>query len=235
MSRRENEQVVKNLYFNQARPRLTRLAQNFVSDTETVITEASAIFEAMLPKLGYMDNPRHPLAPALFICSVNLSLYLALKKYGVEAHAFGSTMVNGLMRAPIPVPEEDEAGLPERLAQFAVIAEASQTNAQPGEDVFEVVPSTNGDFDWGYNVTSCAICETASKYNAIDLVPYMCAVDDVMSDKGGQGLRRTGSLALGAAHCDFRFKRGGEPQRLVEQYPERIRLIRLEPAIKSDP
>lgn len=62
----------------------------------------------------------------------------------------------------------------------------------------------------------------------MSLVPYFCAVDDVMSDKGNQGLRRTGSLALGASHCDFRYWRGGQPNRLAEQYPEQIRFVQIE-------
>lgn len=52
----------------------------------------------------------------------------------------------------------------------------------------------------------------------------MCASDDVMSDKGGRGLQRTGSIALGAQKCDFRYKRNGQPRRLAEQYPDRIRI-----------
>jgi hypothetical protein len=64
----------------------------------------------------------------------------------------------------------------------------------------------------------------------MEVVPYMCAVDDVMSDKGNQGLQRGGSLALGASKCDFRYKRGGQPQRLAEQYPLQIRV-----ALKGSP
>ncbi len=221
-----NQQFIKTTFFSQANTRLTRLAGRFVSDVDAVIAEASAIFDVMLPSMAYVDKPQHPLASALFICSVNLSLYLALKKRGVDVHAFGSAMLNGLTRASIPVPQESDEVLQERLAQFAVIAEASQANATPGEDVVEFVSGEGADFEWGYNVKSCAICHAAAKYDAMDLVPYFCAVDDVMSDKGNQGLRRTGSLALGAQHCDFRYTRGGEPQRLAEQYPEQIHLIK---------
>jgi len=146
----------------------------------------------------------------------------------VDVHAFGSAMLNGLMRAPIPVPQESDEVLRERLAQFALLAKASQTNAAPGEDVVEFVSGENAEFEWGYNVKSCAICQAAAKYDAMDLVPYFCAVDDVMSDKGNQGLRRTGSIALGAPHCDFRYTRAGEPQRLVEQYPDRIHFVRID-------
>ncbi|HEX9002338.1 MAG TPA: L-2-amino-thiazoline-4-carboxylic acid hydrolase [Blastocatellia bacterium] len=225
MSRLENQQFVKSTFFDQANVRLMRLAGRFANDAEAVVAEASAIFDEMLPNMAYVDKPQHPLASALFICSVNLSLYLALKKRGVDVHAFGNAMLNGLTRAPIPVPKESDEVLQERLAQFALIAEASQVSAAPGEDVVEFVSRENADFEWGYNVKSCAICQAAAKYDAMDLVPYFCAVDDVMSDKGNQGLRRSGSLAVGASHCDFRYQRGGEPQRLAEQYPEQIRFV----------
>ncbi len=75
------------------------------------------------------------------------------------------------------------------------------------------------------NIKSCAICHAFSKYDAMDLVPYMCASDDVVSDRGGQGLRRNGTIALGRHECDFRYERGGEPLRVAEQYPERIRIV----------
>lgn len=226
MNRQEKEQFVKHAYFNQAHVRLTRLASRFVADAQNVVDEASAIFDAMLPDMAYVDKPEHPLASALFICNVNLSLYLALKQRGVDARAFGSAMLNGLARAPIPpMPEEGEGALQARWTQFALAAQASQTDAQPGEDVFEIVEGV--DFDWGYNVKSCAICQSAAKQDAIEIVPYMCAVDDVMSDKGNQGLRRSGSIALGAQQCDFRYKRGGLPRRLAEQYPDLIRIGEL--------
>lgn len=225
MTRAQNEQFVRYTFFNQARMRLMRLASRFANDPQTVVDEAAAIFDAMLPEMAYVDKPAHPLAGALFICNVNLSLYLALKRRGIDVHAFGSALLNGLARAPIPPqPEESEEALQARLAQFIQAAEASQTKAAPGEDVFEIVDATNAGFDWGYNVRSCALCQSAAKHEAMEVVPYLCAVDDVMSDKNNQGLRRTGSLATGATHCDFRFTRGGPPLRLAEQYPELIQI-----------
>ena len=74
------------------------------------------------------------------------------------------------------------------------------------------------------NIFSCDICHQFSKFDAMDLVPYMCALDDVLSDRFDQGLRRTGTIAVGAAQCDFRYERGGEPQRMADQYPNKIRI-----------
>ncbi len=58
----------------------------------------------------------------------------------------------------------------------------------------------------------------------MELVPYMCASDDVMSDLAGDGLRRSGTIALGAHQCDFRYQPGAEPETVADQYPEPIQL-----------
>ena len=102
-------------------------------------------------------------------------------------------------------------------------ADASQAGAAPNEFVFETVEAGQNT-GRGMNIKSCAICHLFGQYDAMELVPYMCSFDDVVSDALGQGLRRTGTIALGAKHCDFRFQDGGEPLRLAGQYPDRIRL-----------
>jgi hypothetical protein len=74
------------------------------------------------------------------------------------------------------------------------------------------------------NVTSCAVCHAYAKHGASELVPYLCATDDVESEAGDQGLRRTGTITLGAHRCDFRYERGGKPQPLAAHYPDQIRV-----------
>ncbi len=227
MSRNENEQFVRD-QFDQARPLLTRLVKNFVDDAEVVVEEAATIFDGMIPDMAYVDDHEKPMAAAVFICSGMLAAYLALKKRGVGPHDFGSAMLHVMADMPQAEapgePASDSVSSEERFAQLVAGAEASQTEAAPGEFVYEGLPGNGEDFDWGMNITSCAICHAFSKYDAMDLVPYMCAWDDVMSDQGNLGLRRTGTIALGAHQCDFCYKQGGEPLRLVEQYPQRIRV-----------
>jgi hypothetical protein len=223
MSRTQNEAHARE-YFDQARVRLTRLAERLVEDAGAAVEEAAVVFDKMLPDMAYVDKPQHPLAPALFVTSVNLAMYLALRERGVGVHEFGRALLNGLARAPLPVREHADASTDEqRRAAFIAAAEDSRRGAAAGEDVFEVVSGEGADFDYGINVLSCAVCHAYARHDAMELVPYMCATDDVMSDKEGTGLRRTGSIALGAHHCDFRYKRGGEPLPLAPQYPDKIR------------
>lgn len=208
-------------YFEKARPRLGKLAGRFVEDVDPVIVDAEQIFEEMIPGLAYVNDPNNLMASALFICAVNLSLYLALTKRGVQSHQFGRAMLIGLTKAPVQPMDFGEGG-EDAFAAFA--SEAEQQQNLPGEFVIEAVSGDGESFDWGYDVKSCAICHQFGKYDAMELVPYMCATDDVMSDKAEQGLQRSGSIAVGARRCDFRYTQGGTPKRLAEQFPQRIKV-----------
>ncbi len=187
-------------------------------DADAVIVKSRANLETMLPHLGYLDNPDHPMAVSLFSCAALLALYLALKDEGMDVHAFGAVVLQQTALAP---PQGASASIPRRLQAAAI---ASGEVAASGEFEFETL-GEGEDFEWGMNIKSCAICSLFSRFDAMDLVPYMCASDDVVSDIAGQGLKRTGTIALGAKQCDFRFKKGGEGQALAKQYPDKIRLL----------
>lgn len=220
-------EAVARAAFDQARVRLARLAGRLVSDADAAVADAERAFAGLLPDLGYRDTPTHPLANALFTAAVNLSLYLVLLDRGVDAHTFGRALLTGLARAPLPPPSvETDDERARRLEAFAQAAVASARAPRAGEDVFDYLP--NGDGDFAFDVRVCATFALFAHHGAEDVMPYLCAVDDVMSEKTGQGLRRHGSLALGASHCDFRYRAGGAPLTLADQYPERIRLVALD-------
>lgn len=210
-------------FFETARPRLLKLAGRLVDDPDAAVSDAEQNFEDMLPGMAYTDKPEHPFAAALFIPCINLSIYLALKKRGVDVHDFGVSLLNGLALAPSPKPAGEATSPEERVSKLVALGEESQRNAAPGEDVFEAFAGDGESFDFGINIQSCAICHHFANYDAMDLVPYMCAADDLVSEKQATGLSRTGTIALGASQCDFRYRTGGEPKPIAPQFPEKIR------------
>ncbi len=177
----------------------------------------------MLPDMAYIDKTDHPMASSVFSSCATLAVYLALKKHGVNVHDFGCAMLTNLAQSSL-IPA-DTGSDPKLFAEFIASGEDSQKDAAPGEYVFKAFAGDHKDFDWGVNIKSCANCHAFSKYDAMDLAPYMCAMSDVLSDKINQGLRRTGTIALGAKQCVYRYKIGGEPQRLANQYPDWIRYV----------
>ncbi len=190
--------------------------QTLVPSVDEVLSSARERFEDMLDELPYVDRPGHTMAGSLFACAVMLAVFEVLREKEVDAHSWG----RAIHALPSSAPRDDDEASRQRTRSDA---EASQAEADCNEFVFEILDADeNG--DRGMNITSCAICHLFGKHGAMELVPYMCSFDDVMSDAGGLGLRRTGTIALGASACDFRFRPGGEPLRLADQYPERIRL-----------
>lgn len=196
-------------------PTFERVAAALTEDAAAAVENARQRFDEIAPSLAYLDEPRHPMALALFSCAGSLALHLALRDAGIDAHQLGQAIHHEFAQLSLP-----SEGLTKDLIDGAV---RSQQESRPGEFVFEVVGS-EGDTNYAMNVRSCAICALFSQFDAMDLVPYMCALDDLFSDMNGSGLRRTGTIALGATHCDFRYDAGGEPLRLVEQFPDRVRL-----------
>jgi hypothetical protein len=192
--------------------------QMVAPEADTVLSSGRHRFEAMLDELPYVDRPEHRMADSMFACAAILALFEILRQQGVDEHTWGRA-IHGL---PAAAPQEDDA------ARERADAKASQSGASPNEFVFELLEGDEHS-DRGMNITSCAICHLFGKHDAMELVPYMCSLDDVMSDAAGQGLRRTGTIALGASQCDFRFRQGGKPLRVAEQYPDQIRLENVSP------
>ena len=225
MGRQDNERFVRSV-FEQARPRQIAMVANLVDDVDAVMAEAAAVFDEMIPNMAYVGKPRDPMAMNVFGCAGEIAVYVAASKHGVDVHEFG----NALLIARKNMPPQGAAGpkdsrpMQERFAEFIAAGETSQTRENTGEFVFEAILGDRQEFDWGMNITSCGVCSLAAQHDATELVPYMCATDDIISDRDGQGLRRTGAIAVGSKQCDFRYKRGGEPQPLSAQYPDQIRI-----------
>lgn len=221
MAIQENKQFVMNTFFKNAEKRFTRIIGQFYHEEQSILKKASSLFEGMLSDMAYIDETDHPMAASVFDSCATLSVYLSLKERGINVHDFGYAILAYMAQSTMkPV---DTGSDPKLLKDFIASGEASKKSAKPNEYIFEAFEGDHIEFDWGVNIKRCALCHAFSEYDARDLVPYMCAMNDVMSDKINQGLRRTGTMGLGAQQCVYRYKIGGEPKRLSDQYPNQIR------------
>ncbi len=183
-------------------------------EVEPLVQETRAEFQALAGEIPYADRQDHAMFPSSFSVFVYLAIAQAVRPRDFDTHTVG--------RAFLTAPQLDIMPSEKGMATMGADSAASMTDAADNEFAFELVAGDEAS-DFGMNVHSCAVCHAFAKHGAMDLVPYMCAMDDVASEIGDLGLRRTGTIALGATHCDFRYERGREPLRLADQYPERIR------------
>ncbi len=92
----------------------------------------------------------------------------------------------------------------------------------PDNWVMEFVDGTNEDFDYGLNVSECAIHKAYKKLGAEKYAPFTCLIDFAQAHVLGFGLSRTQSLANGAPGCDHRYSRIGNTPKAwpPESFPE---------------
>lgn len=209
-------QVLLDLFDAQAGA-VRELLSELVGDADTACEEARSVLKDIAPHSAYLDAPDSILAQALFFCTIQLAAFLAVRSRGVDAHVYGAAMLAQLSRLSLqPVSTPDDATL---AANFV------GPGTHPGEFRVSLADRSEGTFDYGYDIEACAICHLYGQHDAMELVPYMCASDDVMSDLRGEGLRRSGTIALGAKRCDFRFETKAEPRRVAEAFPDKIKFV----------
>lgn len=187
-----------------------------VGEAEEILSESRLEYEEVASVMPYIDDPEHSMAAATFICCSYLAIFLSLRSRGVDAHTWGKAIYST---------PSAESLAKDSAHRFIADAEKSLVEAKDNEFVFEFVQGDGTPNEWGMNVKSCALCVIYTKYSAMDLLPYMCAGDDIDSKNNNQGLRRSGTIGLGAHECDFKYKVGGTPAPLALQFPDKIRFV----------
>ncbi|MFN8349301.1 MAG: L-2-amino-thiazoline-4-carboxylic acid hydrolase [Spirosomataceae bacterium] len=63
---------------------------------------------------------------------------------------------------------------------------------------------------YGVDILECGICKLFQKHHYLKYASILCEVDEITSGLAGLQLIRTGTIALGAEKCDFRFRKANE-------------------------
>jgi hypothetical protein len=198
-----------------ARVRRVLISRYGEEQAKSLIAESRREYEALIPQIPYI-GAKSPMLIFLLPTSRWLAVYRALQKRGTTVEDAGR-LIYEMMEAEtkaIPGPVRRLMGWlwfsPLLLRRVTKRAAESQKRQYPGGYVFTYIQGDGRDFDWGIDYFECSSCKLLKAQDAMDLAPYVCAVDKVTSELLGWGLTRTMSLAEGFEKCDFRFKKGGK-------------------------
>ena len=168
-------------------------------DSETIVREARARYEEMIPDLAYRERPEHLMAFPLFICTGCLAVGLSLNERGINFHTYGKAYLRVLADTPSVFDEIPEG---DALVEMKRLAGESNHGSGRGEFVMDIL-TDDPHIDYAMKIKSCAICHQFRKYDAMELVPYMCAADDVFSARGGPGATAHGNDSARSAPMRF--------------------------------
>jgi len=183
--------------------------------TAALIKQAGEEYKAIIPQIPYIDGTR--LAQTfLFLATQYLALYRAMQKQGWTIDEAGPMIFDVATARLESMPRivRRAAGYlwfsPPFIRRARKGAKKSQRREYPGASVIEFIEGDGKTFDYGVDYLECAVCKFLTAQDAMELAPYMCAVDKSASELLGWGLTRTETIADGFERCDFRHKKGGE-------------------------
>ena len=208
-----------------SRVKLVLIVRYGEEESKVLMRESRQNYEDLIPEIPYIGE-KNPLLIFLLPTGRYLAIYQTFKKHGKTLEEVG--------RLVYEIGEAEFKALPgwvcrvirilwfspwfvERVQKRAL---SSQERQYPGGYVLNYVEGDGQTFDYGVDYIECASCKFLEGQDAIELGPYVCAVDKMASEMLGWGLRRTMTLAEGSERCDFRFKKGGKtfvplPQSLI--------------------
>lgn len=183
-----------------------------------VASDSQAAFERLLadlPEIGGMDNRNQPyLIQAAWLAAIRLGMGASGLGAADAGRALYDLGAEGLRQeTPAALKARGAAEFtPQALERLRQWARWSALRAYPGDWVGRYVEGAGQGaqaFDYGYDMLECGAVKFLRAAGAGDAAAYFCLNDFPKSRALGTGLRRSGTLAQGAALCDFRYRRGG--------------------------
>jgi len=178
------------------------------SFADKVTYEIKNEYETIYEEIPYIGGENNPLTSDLVSATMDLAFYLVLKKYGKKLEDIGEIAYKTSEEIFSIHPEAADLATNQKYIPFIKIsAQLSGKREYPQDWVYSFLDG-NDDFDYGLDFTECGICKLFHKYDADEFIPYLCAMDIIMSDTAKAGLHRTQTLAEEGNKCDFRYKEG---------------------------
>ena len=175
--------------------------------SKSAVDEMRVEFEKFIIEIPYIGGDDNPMTPNLLSSVRYLMVYLVLNFRGIDVKEIGEMCYK----------HEDEffKAHPQFVPPLCnpyVIKSLEKSALESGKysEDFAYSYVEGEDFDLGLDFTECALLKLYKNYSADDFMPYICAMDIIMSKYGDLGLYRSKTLAEGCDVCDFRYKAGRE-------------------------
>ena len=167
-------------------------------------------YQALIPQLPYIGGRRNPWNANLAAAPMALAVYRVVLRHGGSAQDAGEVVRAYAQRMVERIPQRlRPLMLRPRPARAQKVARWTQQRRYPEDWVCQIVDGAGQPFDYGMDVTECAIVKFMHAQGADEFTPWLCHLDYVMAEAAGYGLTRTKTLAWGCDRCDFRMTANG--------------------------
>ena len=195
---------------------MTVSADDFsAKETDEITGKTKEEFKTLIPGIPFVGGDDNSMTEDIEKAAMVLALYRVGEQYGMTAEDVGNTVYSAMEQEYKKYPKwllrlgGRKYFTDSYIRELKDQAALSQERRYSGDWVIEYVPEAENTYDYGYNITECAIVKYFNEQNASELTPYLCRLDYLNSGYLDEGLVRSGTLAEGGKYCEFRYKRVG--------------------------
>ncbi len=185
---------------------------------DQVAEETMREFEVSLGALPDIGGSSNAFMSSFLLATVAKGLIHALEQRQLEASAIGKIIYDTtdiyansfspVLRWLARMQQFSKKSV-KKLETYAI---DTQSRRYPENWVVTNVPGDGNSFDYGYDVSECAVLKLFKKAGLEKYMPYVCATDLAIAKALGTGMQQTQRLSLGGRCCNFRYKKGGSTQ-----------------------
>ncbi len=177
---------------------------------DTAAGEIKQEYKSLYNEIPYIGGDKNSLTSDLVSGVQYLALYNVLKRHDMPLKEIGELAYKAeeelFSEHPELMPSMTD---PNYLPYIKWAANESEKRKYPGDWVYLFIEGDEEN-DYGLDFIECGIHKFFHEHNADEFIPYLCAMDIIMSESGNSGLHRTDTLAEGGDKCNFRYKAGRE-------------------------
>jgi len=190
------------------------LANRFGEQTvSSLLPQTRQVFEQLIPTIPDVGG-RPPFTLFVNSTAMFLALYRAMQEHGYSLEETGVVIYEMTQSYIDDIPPVQKRFISQLMFSRIFLARArhrarrSQASMLPETFIYRFVEGRRAEYNYGIDYTQCAIVKFLKKHDALELAPYICKLDVIYSGAFDWGLKRTQTIASGADHCDFRFRKG---------------------------
>jgi hypothetical protein len=194
---------------------------HFPDHFENIIKDNETNYLTISKNTQFAKSSSNPIDKRLDFCAYFLALIISLDKLGLPYEQIRQICLEITTDYVRPKNKFQEAvkRLPAKLANtwfssllLKWLNKRVSRNSNPDGFLANIITDKNETYGFGYgiDITQCGICKLFNKHNYGKYSSILCEVDELTSALAGLKLIRSGTIALGAKKCDFRFKKANE-------------------------
>jgi hypothetical protein len=194
------------------------ISQHFPVKARAILLNTDSHYFTLLPDVSFAKHSSNPIDKRLDVSAYFLALMKALHEQGESFETI--RMICLEIAADYVSPKNPWQKflkkLPARLINtwlarviLKSLDKRASTKGNPEGFVAKIITDKNETYGFGYGVDilECGICKLYRKHNYEKFVPILCEVDKITTSLAGLVMIRSGTIALGAEKCDFRYRR----------------------------